>query len=515
MYIEPNTNIRIIKNCPLDPTYDHTIYWNDVADQTVYFQGITKYNLTRQSYQRVQKGRMTVGVKAEDLYDCNYLMFQNTSFGDKWFYAFIKGVEYVNNVTSEITFEIDVMQTWFFDYNLGMCYVDREHSEFDNVGSNTVPEDLEQGPYVEVTTGQIIPNNWNALRIMMLTTFNPETGEAYSGEIQNGIFSGLRPTWYETPAEFKTAIQKIINDNKIDGVVAVYMCPFYTNSDIEFEISKQYSTINGYVPKNAKMFTAPYNVLHIYNGQQNMDFNYELFGTTSCKFTLRCSTIPEPIVQIIPQRYAGHPDEGSFTGDDERKLAVTHFPMCAFNVDVYKAYLAEYSARLPIENYQAQLGVARSMAGLLGPALMANPSGIVQGVSRLASSVLDVQALNAQRSDIATKPAEVRGTSNPNADWITNYMLFRYKKLCIKAEYARIIDDFFTMYGYATHRLKVPNRNSRPHWNYVKTVGCVLEGSVPADDVSHICSIYNNGITFWHHADEIGDYSLDNRPGVG
>lgn len=56
---------------------------------------------------------MRVEKKAEDLYDCNYLAFQNTSFGSKWFYAFITSVEYVNNITSEITFEIDVLQTYF------------------------------------------------------------------------------------------------------------------------------------------------------------------------------------------------------------------------------------------------------------------------------------------------------------------------------------------------------------------------------------------------------------------
>ena len=38
------------------------------------------------------------------------MMFQNSAYGDKWFYAFITSVEYVNDVTSNISFEIDVMQ---------------------------------------------------------------------------------------------------------------------------------------------------------------------------------------------------------------------------------------------------------------------------------------------------------------------------------------------------------------------------------------------------------------------
>jgi hypothetical protein len=68
------------------------------------------------------------------------------------------------------------------------------------------------------------------------------------------------------------------------------------------------------------------------------------------------------------------------------------------------------------------------------------------------------------------------------------------------------------MYGYATHRVKVPNRSSRPYWNYVKTIGCVITGSVPADDIKQICDIYNAGITFWKNGNNVGNYSLDNSP---
>ena len=111
MYIAPDTTIRILKNVPLDATYEHTLYWSTLTSQRDYFIGKTKYLFQNQSYQRVNKGRLRIERKAEDLYDCNYLMFQNSAFGNKWFYAFITGVNYVNNITSEIEYELDVMST--------------------------------------------------------------------------------------------------------------------------------------------------------------------------------------------------------------------------------------------------------------------------------------------------------------------------------------------------------------------------------------------------------------------
>ena len=148
MYIEPNTVIKILKDCPLDNSYDHTIFFTSASAQVSFFSEHTKYTLDKQSYQRVKRGYMRVSIQAENLYDCNYLMFQNTSFGTKWFYAFIKSVEYVNNVTSEIEFEIDVMQTWLFDYTFKKSFVEREHATNDAIGANTVPERLELGDYV-------------------------------------------------------------------------------------------------------------------------------------------------------------------------------------------------------------------------------------------------------------------------------------------------------------------------------------------------------------------------------
>ena len=73
-----------------------------------------------------------------------------------------------------------------------------------------------------------------------------------------------------------------------------------------------------------------------------------------------------------------------------------------------------------------------------------------------------------------------------------------------------MIDDYFSMFGYSVRRIKKPNRFTRPHWNYVKTIGATITGSVPADDMRKICQIYDAGITFWKRGSEVGRYDLDN-----
>ena len=115
-------------------------------------------------------------------------------------------------------------------------------------------------------------------------------------------------------------------------------------------------------------------------------------------------------------------------------------------------------------------------------------------------------------------------SSNDVLKAVTNtYRLAVYRK-CVIPEYAKIIDDYFTMFGYATRRVKYPNVRQypkgslRPHWNFIKTQGCVIHSSrtlgkgLPAEAEAQISKIYDNGITFWMDGNEIGDYSLDNSP---
>lgn len=156
-YIAPNTNIYLLTGVPLDPSYSDTIYFANAADQHAHFLLYTRKTFTNQSYQRAGLGKLRVNISADEIYTYNYLMFQNASYGSKWFYAFITGVEYINNGCAEVTYEIDVMQTYMFDYVLEPCFVERETSAADVAGDNILPEPVDIG---DLITDEIIRTGW-------------------------------------------------------------------------------------------------------------------------------------------------------------------------------------------------------------------------------------------------------------------------------------------------------------------------------------------------------------------
>ena len=68
MYVAPNTNVRVLKNVPLDNTYRNTIYFTSASAQTAYFSTLTKFNNPALSYVNINEPIM-IGINAEQLYD--------------------------------------------------------------------------------------------------------------------------------------------------------------------------------------------------------------------------------------------------------------------------------------------------------------------------------------------------------------------------------------------------------------------------------------------------------------
>lgn len=550
MYIEPNTNIRILHNVPLDNTYEHTIYFDSASAQSSYFAGLAKYDLAKYSYQRVQRGWSRVGIKADSLYDCNYMMFQNTSFGSKWFYAFITSVEYVNNVTSEIHFEIDVMQTWFFDYHFNRTFVAREHIERDLIGSNILPEPVKIGEYVydQDISGEgsgykgmdkwATPNYGRTWYddLAIIIAFCSTEGES-NGSIYDGVYGGATLYAFHALQSSKASIDNFLSTHvqQNEAVVGMYMLPAafvldgnftdeqeLPSSDLTtatpyyftFPAASSDMELNGYTPRNKKLYTYPYQFLSIDNSNGNsLVLRYEFFNNYTPVVEVY-GTITQPFQMVLRPCNYKETNPNNTTPPPEtnntESLVINNFPLCSWNFDAYAAWTAQNST-----SYMMRMGFNTiSTVGISGAQMYAGDikggtETFAHGVSSLMKTVENYAVADYEASIAADI---CRGTfNNGGANVAQKKQRFYGGKMSITAQNAACIDDFFDKFGYTTNRIKEPNRNSRPHWNYVQTIGCTIEGSIPADDMSRICSIYDRGITFWKNGSEVGHYELDNR----
>lgn len=571
MYIAPNTIIKILKDVPLDPTYDHTIYWTNIdgddsqhtyakAAQATYFSSKAKYTLTNQSYQRLQRGWMSVRIKADDLYDCNYIMFQNTSYGNKWFYAFLKTVEYKNDNVSEIEFEIDDMQTWWFDYNLEVCFVEREHTITDGLFENIVYEDLEIGD--EMVCNSLDSFDMNTMLVCVFINRQPQGSTLPSTSlIINNVYTPVRiADCIPLQASYIDAVLNAYTENDIVAVFEypAFMAqenpnydpslpygpsnqPYYSPSILQRRtktITPNFSYIDapidsqgqgGYVPVNKKLWSYPYNYLMVTNncGASNIYHwdNFQGLSHGGATFEISGTYISIPVAMCYPTMYKG------LHYAYEEAISYTNFPQCAWSGDAFKAWWAQnknsYVTGIVSTIANGVSGgvsaagnfmLSNFFAALSGPmAPIMSVTSMTKGITGLFDSVVStgtgIANLVAKKEDMKHAPNKTFGQAQ--CDCLNaglRRIQFDFYQMSIKKEYAKIIDDYFTRYGYACRENKIPNRNARPHWTYTKTVGCTITGSIPADSSRNICKIYDKGITFWNAPSEIGNYSLDNTP---
>lgn len=195
----PDTVVKILKGIELDRDLENTYRFASLSAQQNFFSARAKHTLGNEPmaglrYIRTGEDSIKVELKTASLYDCNYLMFQNTGYKDKsgrsrWFYAFIDRVDYINEETSEIFYTIDPMQTWLFDYKFADCMVEREHVRDDRIGKNVISEPVECGDYMQEASANIVPPTSFKYKGGIITTKPINMGVLSSGTITIQITS--------------------------------------------------------------------------------------------------------------------------------------------------------------------------------------------------------------------------------------------------------------------------------------------------------------------------------------
>ncbi len=544
-YINPNTDIRILKGIPWDSTYKNTLWFSNSGAQEGYFTSHTKYVLSNNTYQRVSDGVCRVNEPADGLYECNYMMFRNTSYGTKWFYAFITDVDYVNDGCSNIHFSIDSVQTWFFEAfgsdgksNIKPCYVVRQHSETDIAGDNIEPEPVELGEYLhtpelEAQVGTASGGTRSLADLGIIVSVCDIEGSYTDAKMYNSIFSGATLHCYDLSET--SAIESLINSyiTKPDSILMIYMCPkfMYTANGDEISQSQAYGgtyqlnlssiafsdsdTFGGYTPKNKKLYTYPYYFGYIVsNNGQDIIFRYEFTKDGTPEAFVSGSYVYPPQYVVRPYNYSENDSGAVSSRTFGQSIIVSDFPQCSWNAESFKqwqgnaATKAQAVVSLVTGAISMIAGVAATAAsaGTLAPvAIGAAATSVGEAVSLLKGSYTASNSADISKGEIEAGAADsMTGLNN----------VFAAKSM-ITAEYARDIDDYFTVYGYAQNKVMLPNPLARRYWTYIHTDNMILSADIPQSDKTVIQEMFNAGFTAWNYNgvsddSKFGDYSLDN-----
>lgn len=555
MYITPQTNIRLLHNVPFDSSYVHSLYFGDKSGQTTYFMNLTKYNLNAYSYQRYDRGILRVQILADNLYDINYMMFQNTAFGNKWFYAFVDKVEYINDITTAIHYHIDEIQTWLFDWNFAQCFVERMHTPTDEIGDNIVVEPLEVGEMVYNDYQPVAMFRDRAI-IVARTEVNEDSEYVSNGQVYDNIYGACELFAYSADSTGVQGVNAKINEYAIapDSIVGIYMVPraFINDADINTGNKIAYgasaiaylsqtlgdagTAVDGYTVRNKKLLTYPYNFENVTNGQgANLALRFEFFKDNVAKVNYY-GNISQPVqLACYPTDYKNVNRAGELGTPpalvDER-IVLTNYPMCSWNIDAWKAWVTQNAmpimvsalsagATMALTSYnpatamEVGTGVTNAMTGQEIMKTVETPASFNLKENSSIYGLHSVSQLltNAYKASIAADFTK-GNIASANAAYANGLYTFHYGRMSVNKQQAQIIDSFFDKFGYAINRVMTPSIHTRTNWTYVKTIDCTIHGSIPRDSEAIIENAFNNGITFWARPSvvTVGDYSQNNTP---
>lgn len=187
--------------------------------------------------------------------------------------------------------------------------------------------------------------------------------------------------------------------------------------------------------------------------------------------------------------------------NDDEGLSLGKYPTCSWSTDAYTNWLTQNAVNL-------QFDMARNIMTTASQLLTGD---ILGGANTVASSIIGDIGRHRQAEML---PNTAKGNANVGDVSFAN-RLYNFKRMHMrpKLENLRIIDDYFTRFGYKCNRVKTANLTGRSIFNYVE-IGSnesIGFGTLPSESMETINNAFRRGITIWHNHANIGNYDLNNN----
>lgn len=299
-------------------------------------------------------------------------------------------------------------------------------------------------------------------------------------------------------------------EGRNEAIIQVYVVPkcFVANNDSDLRYEGQSSplyiqktinkptTLNGYTPKNKKLLTFPYCYLNVSNNNGTTNsYMYELFNQEQAIFNIKGVPSVGASIKCIPYQYK----LGGENNNEDEGIMAGKYPTLSWSEDAYTNWLTQNAVNLG-------LGLTSNLISIVGGIASGNGIGLITGSMGIASQIGQVY-------EHSLVPYTAKGNTNGgDINVSSNSQGFYFYQMSIRQEYAQIIDDYFTRFGYKINRITSPNLTGRQYWNYVE-IGSTEEigyGDVPSKYMDMINNACRRGVTIWHNHANVGNFSLNN-----
>lgn len=535
----PSTNLRLL-SVPLESDYSNTLWFPNVEAQTTYFTD--KIVKTFDDFNYIKKDNtIVVAEEIDKLYNCNYIMYKNTNFSTRWFYAFIDHMEWASNSSTRLYVSTDVVQTWFFDITYYQSYVDRCHSSTDVAGDNIVPEDFttgDAGGYQVAGDYDVTPDG---IAVFATSTYS---GESKTGSVNSGIYSGaqnLVDFHIDNPA-VGTILDSYVTNGTATAVIRLQQYPYsLKTAPHSITFSKTPTSISGYTPTNKKLLSAAFITCFMSMYGQECKFSPAFISDNNVSIKLSADLTSGTISSFVENynssdlstiaMFAVIPESGWAYNQykNEYNLHSTSNAMyqrrstTQRSADYFSAGVSSVANAL--DTIGSGFKTAVSLANPLDiPALgissgLRNATSTIRGIGSTYQSVTNLLSYNGGYDSISQDLASINesynapatGSSAASNGYIaTGKTKFTYGYKVPPLDLVKRCDKFLSVYGYKQSEYCTINLHARANWTYIRTLGLNASGNFPDDDMKIIKQVFDKGVFFWSYTAQFGNFNQSN-----
>lgn len=554
--------IYLLQNVDLDNTYEHTMDFENETAQSTYFSSkiFTSWDTTL-SFSYLRENRpIKVGKNVDNLFGCNYLMYRNTIL-NKWFYCFITRKEYINESTTMLYIQTDVMQTFMFDYNIINSFIVREHQDrwvYNSQTQTYTPkfnlqqENLNIGDTYKYIKTQILAKdgdpNFLAKQVKWAIFFGSKEQRNIDNYCFNPYYLIIVPFISNLNEEFTCGdyniasvnyVYKILQDQP--AILGAYITPCLpfaisvdSNLNITYDSSKvsiEFTLIAAEQKYIMQITNINFNYIDNDLKYRSLNKSFWLSYNPNLQITAGSSINNESKLFTYPYMYYELTDFQS-----EPCIYYNEYMPDNFNLNYVSSITDSYKIRYYIENYNnspdaknycyisqsnnelplindawksyvqnrrtsAITGLfVNTFEGLVKTGAAAMSGMPFTGVATSTGVIGNIINFIGQEQQIKKIPDNIKQYGNNGNFAIVDDNIFpRITLYSIQDQFKNVIYLFFQKYGYKCNESKVPDTQSRYYYNYIQTTGCEIESNIDQEYMDLIKGIYDKGITIWHY----------------
>lgn len=510
--------ITLYKNYKYDNNYDYIKTFGSVSEQESYFNSLSKIVIDTDDYVKDFES-IRVGLEYDYLLmeGINYLSFNN---GDKTIYAFITRKIYENEEVTTLNYEIDVIQTFLFDFNINKSFVVRKKCELDEILD--FDEGLEMG--VHRIESDITCINKTYEFFAFFSAFknyfiNSDDGKDYK---EYNLYGDNRYPTKLDGIEYPLMFYKI-DDSSIDefgkylynlpnlqGIIRMPSCTSLNNylpiplikvenNKFKLDILSTTHAVESISPKNEESGAIsvaknnitdffPYTYYVLTDGEAEPLIMKPQLLPSSFTVKSKIALSTTPIERYYPSSYAGSTDGTIYNITNSNVMLLP----VATNGGLET--ISSSMNQLNQSYSNAKTGLVLSGVQAVSSAVSSpkNPFGVVEGVKGVISGYQQVKSEIARNRDLQLVADTIKSMGTPSTRKQFNTDRVRVVKYTIDDKYKERINNFIERYGnkynnYATIDIK-------SYKGYIQFANVDIDSSIDNSFINIISNILERGV---------------------